>query len=291
MAENLPLRQNEELLRSLHLRTILSRRDELVPSQWSYSLRDPFWRLYVNENSGARITHEGKLYVLQPHVLYVLPAWIKFETKTVRRLAQNYIHFDVSGISPTLLQKFFSQPLRVASESWIDGLQQRWVDLQKNEPKPGLVRAALAGALVQAVMAILFSWLSPEEEAACFFWLEESGPVSPAIRCMELHLNAPPDNRELARQCGLSTSHFIRQFRLVVGMTPAEYGRERRVAIAARMLHNGRESIDEIAAATGFSDRFHFSRVFKSRLGVSPAKYRHMCSRPEGNQLSVPDCG
>jgi transcriptional regulator GlxA family with amidase domain len=41
-------------------------------------------------------------------------------------------------------------------------------------------------------------------------------------------------------------------------------------------------SVDEIAAAAGFCDRFHFSRIFKKQLGVGPARYRTQCSAQQG---------
>jgi transcriptional regulator GlxA family with amidase domain len=34
--------------------------------------------------------------------------------------------------------------------------------------------------------------------------------------------------------------------------------------------------IEAIATATGFTDRFHFSRSFKHRFGIAPAAYRQM---------------
>ncbi len=36
------------------------------------------------------------------------------------------------------------------------------------------------------------------------------------------------------------------------------------------------DSIDAVAAASGFGNRFYFSRVFARHLGVAPGAYRRM---------------
>ncbi|QBG46626.1 AraC family transcriptional regulator [Verrucomicrobia bacterium S94] len=45
-----------------------------------------------------------------------------------------------------------------------------------------------------------------------------------------------------------------------------QFGQE--VILKPRLLRNN------IAAQTGFTDRFHFSKVFKQWIGVPPATYR-----------------
>ena len=44
--------------------------------------------------------------------------------------------------------------------------------------------------------------------------------------------------------------------------------------IVAQLLHLESMSIESIAQACGFADRFHFSRVFTRIMGAPPAAYR-----------------
>ncbi len=276
-----PNLRREELLRSIQFHPLLTRRDRLTPSKWAFSLCNPFWRIYVNEDPGARVIHNDRALPLRPGMLYVLPGWVAFQTETSRPIVQNYIHFDVTGFPPSLLRQVFAGPITMPASSLLADLQATWLEGQKKESIPGLLQFIVAGALVHVVMAALLAGLNREDEQACFRWIDESGEIGPALHGIETCLRPPPNNNQLAALCHLSKSHFIRRFHRTVGMTPAEYGRDRRIAIAARLLHNENLTIDEIAESTGFSDRFHFSRAFKARLGISPAKYRNAYSRSD----------
>jgi AraC-like DNA-binding protein len=48
---------------------------------------------------------------------------------------------------------------------------------------------------------------------------------------------------------------------------------------ATYMLCYTCRKIEEIAEMTGFTDRYHFSRVFKHQRGKSPAAYRKQMSQ------------
>ena len=59
-------------------------------------------------------------------------------------------------------------------------------------------------------------------------------------------------------------------------VAPARYIVERRVSRAAELLVYSNDSLEQIADACGFPNRFYLSRVFTKVLGTSPARYRKM---------------
>ena len=50
--------------------------------------------------------------------------------------------------------------------------------------------------------------------------------------------------------------------------------RRRRMRLAAERLRLPGARVKQVAAELGFADAFHFSRVFKAELGVSPRACR-----------------
>ncbi len=77
---------------------------------------------------------------------------------------------------------------------------------------------------------------------------------------------------ELAAEAGLSEFHFVRAFARAFAITPHAYLVQVRLKNAARMLRE-RLAPAEVAAAVGFADQSHLSRVFRSAFGLSPAAY------------------
>jgi AraC family transcriptional regulator len=80
--------------------------------------------------------------------------------------------------------------------------------------------------------------------------------------------------REVARECGLSVSHFSRAFRHTTGVAPHKWLMERRVEVAKEKLRDGRFSLSDVALACGFADQSHLTRVFTQLAGISPGAWR-----------------
>lgn len=78
---------------------------------------------------------------------------------------------------------------------------------------------------------------------------------------------------DLAERAGLSPSYFEAEFKRVMGCTPIEYINGLRVDRSIELLLSGNYTIGEIAEMVGFNDIFYFSRVFKSKKGISPSNY------------------
>ena len=86
------------------------------------------------------------------------------------------------------------------------------------------------------------------------------------------HLDEPIEVAALARIAGRSPFHFTRVFTRSVGMTPHRYVVHLRLQRAIELLRDGRSSLAEIAARTGFADQSHLSRWMRRVLGVSPTQ-------------------
>lgn len=78
----------------------------------------------------------------------------------------------------------------------------------------------------------------------------------------------------LASHAGLSPRHFARLFQAEVGMTPAAWVEQSRIAAARLLLEGGLEPPKQVAAKCGFANADTLRRAFVKHVGVTPAEYR-----------------
>lgn len=84
----------------------------------------------------------------------------------------------------------------------------------------------------------------------------------------------PPRLADLAALAGVHPAHLARRFRQVKGVSVGEYQRGLRINLARDQLADRQRSIADVAAAAGFADQSHFSRVFKRMVGDTPRAFR-----------------
>lgn len=85
--------------------------------------------------------------------------------------------------------------------------------------------------------------------------------------------NPDMDSEELEKAMSVSRSTLVRRLKGIVGMTPVEYLRKKRLSMAAKMLKSQNVRIEEVCYAVGFKYPNYFSKCFKEEFGVSPADY------------------
>jgi AraC family transcriptional regulator len=74
----------------------------------------------------------------------------------------------------------------------------------------------------------------------------------------------------LAKEVGLSPTHFARAFKTSFGRAPHQFLLERRLERARRELEVPSASLSAVALRWGFADQAHFTRLFKRAFGVTP---------------------
>jgi len=110
------------------------------------------------------------------------------------------------------------------------------------------------------------------------------GGLSPGARRRVLELiDAQLDARlsidTLAREVGLSTSHFARAFKQSLGQPPHRFLLLQRLERARHMLERCGAQLADVASRAGFADQAHFTRHFKRQFGVTPGTLaRRQCA-------------
>jgi AraC family transcriptional regulator len=85
---------------------------------------------------------------------------------------------------------------------------------------------------------------------------------------------------DVARECGLSTSHFARSFKTSFGISTHQWLTQHRIEHAKQLMIETSMSLTEIAIQSGFNDQAAFTHTFHQLVGASPGRWRrHYAAR------------
>ncbi len=104
--------------------------------------------------------------------------------------------------------------------------------------------------------------------------MEWSDRMNAAISYIEDNLEGDIDFNGAARKACCSLYHFQRMFMVIIGVTPAEYARRRRLTLAVRELLSRNAKVIDIALKYGYDSPDAFTRAFRNVHGVTPLAVR-----------------
>jgi len=225
--------------------------------EWSHpNLAAPYWRLYLMNGAGAEVRWEGGVLALRPECAWLIAPDTAFGAALRRPVAQCYVHFTLApGVAsaPGVHAVPFTPAMRrrharamAAASPVSGGIAWQALVLHALEAlPPGTLRERRTDPRVQRVLERI------EREPGTAHTLES-----------------------LAAAAGMHARALIRLFRRETGDTPMACLRARRIALACELLHHSDRTIDDIAAAVGFCDRYHFTKTFRRLREITPAAFR-----------------
>jgi AraC family transcriptional regulator len=98
--------------------------------------------------------------------------------------------------------------------------------------------------------------------------------VVAAVEYLRAHFDQPLQVAALSKHLGFSRARVFDLFTAETGLTPHNYLVRLRLEKATELLRNTRQSITEVALATGFASGQHLSRVFRRYRGETPGQCR-----------------
>ena len=152
----------------------------------------------------------------------------------------------------------------------------RLIELMNEEARdPGPGSEIFVNHLSAALFALTLRFASEEDQPPHGLLALTSRPrLQPAISAM---FDKPGENWTLdqfANLCNVSKATFVRQFQESIGRSATDVLTEIRMTIAGRTLLHTTNPIADIAELVGYQSVAAFQRIFKQRIGVTPARWR-----------------
>ncbi len=230
------------------------------------NLRTPAWRFYWNPTPGACLKVRDQVIHLEPDKFYIIPGLLPFSTFAEKPFSQFYIHFNLDE-RQRFQHDIFSFPADDHTLVLLNRLIEKKICWENRQFVQLSAMAVITNTLLRLPEDVLS--LPPEYDRR----------IEKILKYIKNNSNRIITNEDLAKYVGMSRNGFLHLFEQEVGESPQAYCRRFRVEQACELLYYSNLSIDEIAAQTGFADRYHFSRVFWKIMHFTPAKYRKHIQR------------
>jgi len=98
--------------------------------------------------------------------------------------------------------------------------------------------------------------------------------VLKVIRYIERNIDEKLSNTKIASTVNMAPNSFARLFKGEINITLHNFIQNRKIARACELFEYKNKTIEDVAFKLGFSDRYHFSRVFKLITGITPGNYK-----------------
>ncbi|GIP23267.1 AraC family transcriptional regulator [Paenibacillus sp. J22TS3] len=271
--------ENPELGIQIHYWGFMPRHFDNMEHKHSF-----FEACYVLTGYGHYL-EEGIEFPLQPGTLFLSRPGIQHQIKSTEGLSLCYVAFEPDEISSAEYYVLaFQQLAKLGSPVLQEELNPTpgllWLSLislfHSNLPGiqyPNLVLNSMALSLILSILTAHGPALNADH-----FVAETYDEGHFMFRQAELfikdNLNEPLSLERISGHLHITTRHLTRLFRKYGHQSFVHYVQELRVQKAKHLLLNTNMQIKEVAVLSGFESVHYFTRVFTTKLGVSPARFR-----------------
>lgn len=99
--------------------------------------------------------------------------------------------------------------------------------------------------------------------------------INKIISYLYMHIEDHLSLEEIAYDLKISTGYLSSCFKKNMGISVMNYYKKIKVERSKTLLMNSNKSILEISTLLGFCDQCHFSKTFKSIVGLTPTEYKN----------------
>jgi len=252
--------------------------DEFIPKIYGCGLKkcSPYWRLqpqsvdrynviYVIKGN-ARYTVNRKVYELGPGDLLCLAEDVEVEAVTYPK---NPMH--CFSVEFTSLYTITKPPALLLTRIENIGIRKELVELFR---ELSLSWSGKQDGYLMKTRALLMLILHRLNEIVIFKndYMTSDYRINKITQFIAMHYSDKITVKDLAELVNLNKAYLGRLFKKQTGKSIDQYIIQTRVRNAENMLLSGDYKVHEVAEQCGFSDVFHFYKLFRATRGFSPSK-------------------
>lgn len=265
-----------------------------VETWWNYqNVISPFYRLYlINKGKGAVYVNHRR-YELLPGQLFLIPKFAFHSYECEDFMEHYYICFFDETSGGRSITNPMKMNLQIEATSIDYLLMERFLTLNPYKSLPTVDpqyydndkniykqqnngSSSTFSTLVESngILLQLFSRFITEESLMSSKTNSLYGKLDEITQYINKHLDRRITVAALADMMCVTSDHFSKIFKRIMGIPPCEYIQMKRIERAQMLLLSSHMSIAEIAEKVGIGNLSQFSRFFSKVVCCSPKEYR-----------------
>jgi AraC-like DNA-binding protein len=181
---------------------------------------------------------------------------------------------DLSGLLPLMHPRVPNQRLRKLCGK-LHGYTNERVGLLLKEICAEAVRAQPYGIVrMSGLMMEVIAEILRGQEGLLTSHAAHIPVLEKAAHLLQQHCHETHSLDTIARQHGLSPSHFRQLFHTHFRCSPRTYLRKARIEKSCRLMMGSAMTLSQIASSVGFESIHSFSKAFHETEGITPSEYR-----------------
>lgn len=157
---------------------------------------------------------------------------------------------------------------------------QRWVqDIFDQFVESGELHRHEATSLVEQLLKLLFVRLLIDRQTPGIMQSFSNETFTNCWRYIQEHYLETNSIEEVAYACSVNKVYVARLFKRYAKETPFKLLTRLKIKHAAQIILKHNLPVKQVGAMVGYDDPYHFSRVFKKVMGISPKNYAYLIKR------------
>ena len=215
----------------------------------------PFWVLWYNFEPGNACQLRDKRIQLGPEKILLIPPNTFYSGEFDTEVTHFYVWFKTSGC--------FSSPGHEALELPAEPFRKRIEEAIIPGNRHFFILYTLISEILCSIPGDFFDLQAVSARAL---------NIEKALHFISQH-DGDVTNEQIAAHLHLSRTRLLHLFKESVGISPQKYCAQIKMLFAEQLLKSGK-SIQAVADASGYADRYHFSKEFKRFHQVPPGRWQ-----------------